>query len=460
MRTFPLVFVLAACALGSDLAAQRGRFRGNREGGPPPAEQPKPEVKPGEAKKPKSHLAIVGGDVYLGTGQRMTGATVLIADDKILAVGHNLQLPEGTKLLDAKGKTVSPGFVCVLASGMGAGRSAPFVDSVNPFAPDLKQGLAAGITAFLAGSPGGGNTPSGENAVIKLAYGDVTGMVLQEGTVTGMSVPLGLQDKEKFKELVQKAKEHRAAVADFPKKKAADPNARAPEPPAGTERILKILAGESRLWISLGGASFSGFGGGRRGGGGSAGANDEAGIREALELAEILGTGVVLQKPVSAWLMADAIGAAGSMVILSPRDRQPADPMNPDRTGTNLASAAILAEAGVPVAVTCPGGMFGGTGVGTGGILGQDLNTPHIDAAFAVRGGLDNHKALRTLTLDAARILGVDARIGSLEPGKDADVLILDGDPLHYRTFVETAVVNGKVVYEKDKEPFYSHIKR
>jgi imidazolonepropionase-like amidohydrolase len=67
---------------------------------------------------------------------------------------------------------------------------------------------------------------------------------------------------------------------------------------------------------------------------------------------------------------------------------------------------------------------------------------------------------LRTLTLDAARIIGVDARIGSLEPGKDADVLILDGDPLHYRTFVETAVVNGKVVYEKDKEPFYSHIKR
>jgi imidazolonepropionase-like amidohydrolase len=134
--------------------------------------------------------------------------------------------------------------------------------------------------------------------------------------------------------------------------------------------------------------------------------------------------------------------------------------MNPERTGTNLASAAILAEAGVPVAVSCPGGMFGGAGVGTGGILGQDLNTPHIDAAFAVRGGLDNHKALRTLTLDAARIIGVDARIGSLEPGKDADVLILDGDPLHYRTFVETAVVNGKVVYEKDKEPFYSHIKR
>jgi imidazolonepropionase-like amidohydrolase len=62
---------------------------------------------------------------------------------------------------------------------------------------------------------------------------------------------------------------------------------------------------------------------------------------------------------------------------------------------------------------------------------------------------------LRTLTLDAARIAGVEDRIGSLEAGKDADLLILDGDPLSYKTFVDVAIVNGKVVYEKDKEPFY-----
>ena len=92
--------------------------------------------------------------------------------------------------------------------------------------------------------------------------------------------------------------------------------------------------------------------------------------------------------------------------------------------------------------------------------MGNDLNTPHFDAAFAVRGGLDNRKALRTITLDAARVIGADRRIGSIEPGKDADLLILDGDPLHYKTFPEIAIVNGKIVYEKDKEPFYSHIKR
>ena len=73
---------------------------------------------------------------------------------------------------------------------------------------------------------------------------------------------------------------------------------------------------------------------------------------------------------------------------------------------------------------------------------------------------MDNRKALRTLTLDAAKAIGVDARIGSLEPGKDADVLILDGDPLHYATFVEVALVNGKIVYEKAKDPLFRNIAR
>jgi hypothetical protein len=458
MRTPVLAAALAATLLVGDLAAQgRGR-RGQR---PPeagtPAAAPTPTPAPAADVKPKAYLAITGGDVYLGTGQRLTGATVLLADDKIDAVGHNLTLPEGTKVLDAKGKCVSPGFVCVLGNGMGAGRSAPFADGVNPFDPEIKQGLAAGITAFLAGSPGGGTTPSGSNAVVKLAWGDAKGMVVEEDAVCGMTVPLSPADLDRFTESVKKAREYLLAVEDFPKKKAADANAKEPTAPPGSEKLLAVLRGQATLWVTLGGGTFNPFGGGRRGGGRP---TDLDGIRQALEVARLLGRGVVLQKPISAWLVPDEIAATGSMVVWNPRDRQPADPQDPDRTGTNLATGALLAAAGVPVAVTCPTGMFGGAGVGTGGIMGQDLNTPHIDAAFAVRGGLDNRKALRTLTLDAARILGVEARIGSLEVGKDADVLILDGEPLHYSSFVTTAVVNGKVVYEKGSEPLYRHIRR
>ena len=202
------------------------------------------------------------------------------------------------------------------------------------------------------------------------------------------------------------------------------------------------MQGEKKLWISC-----------RRG-------FDNDRIRQAMAIARLLGVGVVLEDPVTAWSIADEVAATGSMVILSPRNRKSADPARPETTGSNIAMARILSDVGVPVAVHPPSGRFGGSGLGTRGILGQDLNTPHIDAAFAVRGGLDNRKALRTITLEAAKIIGAEARVGSLEAGKDADVLILDGEPLHYRSFVETALVNGKVVYEKAKESFYRHIKR
>lgn len=456
MRLPTLAALAALALLAQDLTAQRrGRFNrgGGNEGGPAPAATPA-ETKPADD-KPKSHLAITGGDVYLGTGQRITGATVLVGDAKIVAVGHNLQLPEGTKVLDAKGKTVCPGFVAVYGAGMGAGRGAPWVDSCNPFDPEIKQGLAAGVTAYLAGAPRGGNLPAGDSAVVKLAWGKVEDMVLQEGTVLGMSAVLSPTDFDKFRDLVKQAKAHKAAQAEFLKTKAEDPQAKPPKAPAGTEKILEVLDGKARLWIQLAGGGFNPFGGGR-----AAAASDLDSIRAALRVADEIGVPVVLQKPVSAWLCVDEIAQRSAMVVISPRDRTPADPKDPDRTGSNLASAALLAEAGIPVAVTCPVGMFGGAGVGTNGILGQDLNTPTVDAGFAVRGGMPNHQALRTLTLDAARCLGVDHRIGSLEAGKDADILILDGDPLHYRTFVEVAIVNGRVVYELANEPIYRRIRR
>ncbi|MFK7741110.1 MAG: amidohydrolase family protein [Planctomycetota bacterium] len=456
MRHTTLVLLSLALVSAFDLPAQ-GRGRRARPAAPTPeAQEPKVEKKKDEEQT--KHLAIVGGDVYVGTGQRLTGATVLVADDKIEAVGHNLDLPEGTVVIDAKGKAVSPGFVIVEGSGMGAGFSGPYKDTVNPFSPDIKQGLASGITSFLAGQTSSRGKLGGNNAVIKLSYGDLDGMVVRENSVLGISVPLDRNAKESLTDSVKKAREYLKAKEEFPAKKAKDPKAKEPKMPRGGKQILDIIQGKAKLWIALGGGGFNPFA--RMRGGGGGGASDVRSIRDALEISELFGKGAVIIKPMSAWLVPDEIAATGSSVILSPRTRVAPDPKNPDKTGTNFAAAAILAKAGVPVAVTCPTGMFGGGGIGTGGLMGQDLNTPFVDAAYAVRGGLDNRKALRTLTLDAADMLGVSDRVGSLEAGKDADILILDGDPLHYMTFVTTAVVNGKIVYEKDKEALYRHIDR
>jgi len=434
--------ILALCGaalLAADLTSQRPRFGGRRGAPPPQAAQPTPPAPEEEKdKKVEKWTAIVGGDLHVGTGQVIRRATIVIGDDKIHDIGvGDLELPEGTEIIDAKGKVVCPGFVIPGASGMGAGTDK---DSHNPFDPTMKQGLAAGITTIMAGRASGRDKPTGSTAIVKLAYGDLKGMHVADGTVLGMRVPLTPPQLDAFKESVKKALEYRDEKEQHAEKLKADPKAKEPKAPSGAEELLKIIDGEIRLWIE--------------------GADSNSDIEQASEIARILGTGIVLKDPVTAWSCPEVIASTGSMVVLNPRNIVEPNPTQPDTTGSNLAMAAILAEAGVPVVVTPPSGRFGGGGVGTGGILGQDLNTPQVDAAFAVRGGLDNRKALRTLTLDAARVLGVADRVGSVEKGKDADLLILDGDPLHYTTFVQTAIVNGKVVYQKDQEPYFGHIRR
>ncbi|MHC4633117.1 MAG: amidohydrolase family protein, partial [Planctomycetota bacterium] len=62
------------------------------------------------------------------------------------------------------------------------------------------------------------------------------------------------------------------------------------------------------------------------------------------------------------------------------------------------------------------------------------------------------------ITINAAEIIGVADRVGSLQVGKDADIIILDGHPFHHKTFVELTLINGKILYEKSKSPYFSHI--
>jgi cytosine/adenosine deaminase-related metal-dependent hydrolase len=82
-----------------------------------------------------------------------------------------------------------------------------------------------------------------------------------------------------------------------------------------------------------------------------------------------------------------------------------------------------------------------------------------MEAAFAVRGGLPEAAALEAITIGAARVLGLEGRIGSIEEGKDGDFIVCDGDLLHYNTLVQWTIVNGRVAYDKEKESLFAHIR-
>jgi hypothetical protein len=155
-----------------------------------------------------------------------------------------------------------------------------------------------------------------------------------------------------------------------------------------------------------------------------------------------------------AWTLAPRLGRVDAAVVITPRQKRWADDNLNRPNGWSIENARILWDSGVEVAI-----LPGQTSISLGGLAGRDLMNLPMEAAFAIRGGLPQEAALRSVTLNAARILGVSDRIGSIETGKDADLIICNGDLFDYRTFVEWAVVNGRLVYDKQRASFFAHIR-
>jgi imidazolonepropionase-like amidohydrolase len=129
---------------------------------------------------------------------------------------------------------------------------------------------------------------------------------------------------------------------------------------------------------------------------------------------------------------------------MTPRNRRSATFGEEDSSGTWIEMSRVLEQTGVPFSL----GTLSSS-ISLNGLAGRDLTSLPLEAAFAVRGGASERTALAALTIVPARQLGLQDRLGSLEVGKDADLLIFDGDPLDYRTYVETALVSGRTVYER-----------
>ena len=160
----------------------------------------------------------------------------------------------------------------------------------------------------------------------------------------------------------------------------------------------------------------------------------------AADLAREFGFTLVVIGGEEAWTVASLLGRAGGAVVLSSRSRQDEDVRLERESGWSIEGALRLHEAGVPVAL-----VHVNRAISLGGVGGGDLNTLNLEAAFAVRGGLPEAAAVEAITIAPARLLGVDDRVGSIEVGKDADLILLDGDLLHYESFVYYAVVNGRL---------------
>ena len=450
----------------------------------------KAKKKDDEKKQPGPVLAIQGADIVTVTREVIRDGVLLVQDGKILDVGQGLEIPKGAKVIDATGKVVTPGFIALSVARLGVGSPSrstdKFGDYLDPFDRNLKFALGVGITTGVATVnsrrgfrgrapdeffPGlelppedletlleGWNPDFGDpdtavcqccglpilptepitrprpsqlqpqrHAVIKCSFGSLDGMLVRESAFfhAPSNALDGALNKDALRRMVAQARDYLKKVEEHEKETKDGKKSRPPRKPVSDE-VIAMAKGEIRLRTD---------------------ANTQDQIRDMIALAKELGVKLLLDGATEAWTVPDLLSESETPVVITPRRRRRPRFAQEDSTGSNIESSRILESAGVPFSVAALS-----TSISLNGIAGRDLTSLPLEAAFAVRGGCSEKAALEALTIVPARILGLDERLGSIEKGKDADLLILDGPPLDYRTYVQTALVNGRVVYDKQKD--------
>ena len=395
------------------------------------------EAETEEPEAPKDELlAIVGGTVHTITGPVIPRGTVLVRNGRIEAVGRRVTIPEHAEIIDATGHEVYPGLIAVDSQGV---LSRNPREGTDPYDIRLPFVLAAGITTAVTSDNAG-----------KVTYGTLDGILLAESLFVELEYTAddpakrretrnGLRDARKY---MRDLAAYERAKAEEKLEEDEESELEAPEDDAvkgRNERWKNLLEGKTIAMIEA----------------------SEAGDLVAIaELAEEFGIRVIIRGGEEGWTVAERLGRAGVSVIVAPRTYEPANDDLMRESGATLQNAAILHRHGVPVAIIPADTWFTqGVQVGLWGLAGKDLKHLSYSAAFAVRGGLPSKAAVEALTITAARMLGIDNRVGSIEPGKDADLIITDGDLLHYMTHVDYAIVNGRVAYEKAADSLFNHIR-
>ena len=385
-------------------------------------------------------VAITGGRVVPIAGEPVDGGTVLVADGRITAVGGDVAIPGGVRVIDAAGCWVLPGFieahghVGVHEEGEGwAGQDTNemtepvtaqvrALDAINPADLGFRDAIAGGVLAVNV-NPGSGNPVGGQTAALKCWGRSVDEMLLR--APSGMKSALGENPKRVYGER-KKAPSTRlgtAAVIRGALVDAAnylqrlDSERQKPEgerKPVDRDLKLEALGKVLRREIPWRQHCHR--------------ADD---IATAIRIAEEFGYDLVIDHGTEAYLLADLIAARNIPVIIGPllTSRSKVELRN-----RSLANPGRLARAGVTIAITTDHPVV-------------PINFLAHQAALSVNEGLDRETALRALTINPARIVGIDDRLGSIQAGKDADLVIWSGDPLDVRSRVERALVGGVQIY-------------
>lgn len=371
-------------------------------------------------------LALTNAEIHTISDGVIANGTILSKNGVIHAIGRRVTIPEGAETIDATGHRIYPGLVAVRSSAIIGSRT--IEDTTDVYSLAMNLALAGGITTAVSGNNAG-----------KLSWGSIEDLPLKNNLFFEIryatSNPKSRRD---LRDGLETARQYIRDLEAFRRAKRSDPDTEMEEPDDAPTKgrageYLKLIKGE-RTAVAV--------------------ANEAQDLIELAMLAEEFDFELVIRGAYEGWTVAPQLARANVSVIVTPRSRvRPDDELNRP-TGSSIENAAILRRHGVRLAIVPQQTVITLWGLG-----GQDLQHLPLEAAFAVRGGLPQRDAIRAITLDAAKILGVDHRVGSLEVGKDADMIVTDGDLLHYLTHVTHSFVNGRLVYEKSEDSLFNHIR-
>jgi len=389
--------------------------------------------------------AITNATVVPVVGDRIPRGTVVVRDGRIAAVGASVQVPSDATVIDATGLFVYPGMIDsgtqmgLVEVGQGApgtvdtrelGEFNPQDDAiiaVNPFSDLFPTTRVNGITTVLTAPTG--NQISGAAALIDLAGWTPTematlaraGMVMTYPRVGGGGGFGGgggqQQTPEQQRERVQREaralRDYLANAKAYAEIRARATGADAPRTNLAMEAMIPVMRGEMPAIFDVETADQ---------------------IRGVLSLADSFNLRVIIRGAQYGWELADTLAARRIPVVVGPTTVTPAasDPYD-----MIYANPGVLARAGVQIAFRTND-------------VADSRNLPY-NAALATAYGLDPDEALRALTINPARMFGVGDRLGSIEAGKVANLIVTTGDPLDVRTTTRYVFIRGQPQPYNDK---------
>ena len=378
-------------------------------------------------------ICIKNGTLHTAVSKETFIADILIDGGKIVKIGKGLSA-DGAEVIDATGLHVYPGFVeahCHIGlDGYGIGYEGhdynelndpvtpqvQAIDGINPFDPCMKMAAKAGVTCFATG-PGSSNSIGGTFAAIKPVGTRVDNMIVKfpiamkcafgenpKRCYQKQGISSRMTNAAKIREALNKAKVYKAKI-----EAAGDDASKLPAYDQKSEALIPVLNHEIPL---------------------KAHAHQANDIFTAIRIAKEFGIGLTLEHVTEGHMIVDELAKENLPLAVGPTFGHASKFELQNKTWE---TPGILAKAGCHVSIITDAPV-------------TPLHYLPLCAGLAIKAGMDEYEALRAVTINPAEHIGIADRVGSLEEGKDADVVIVDGCPFDVTGVIKHVLINGEEV--------------